>query len=185
LSYDAVPGHTTELQELIDGCIRNERSAQERIYKLFYPRMMATVCRYIDHKEQAEEILNDAFLRAFQRISQYALQGAFEGWLRKIVLHTVINYAQAQIQYKKTILLVEKDEYVHKDHAAKLYYNELLALVQALSPPIRTVFNLYVMEGFKHREIAKMLGISEGTSKWYLAQGRIILKNKIEQLNLH
>jgi len=184
LAY-TVPGQTTELQDLIQGCIRNERAAQEKLYHLFYPRMMAVVRRYIDHTEQAEEVLNNGFLRAFQKVQQYTFQGSFEGWLRKIVFHAVSDYVKQHMRYNTHIVLAEKDEYVHKDHADKLYYNQLLELVQALPDATRTVFNLYVMEGLAHKEIGKLLGISEGTSKWHLSEGRRQLKEKIERLGLH
>lgn len=180
-----VPGQTDELQELIHGCIRNERSAQEKLYRLFYARMMAVVRRYIDQTEQAEEVLNNGFLRAFQKVHQYTFQGSFEGWLRKIVFHAVSDYVKQHIRYNEHIVLVEKDEYIHKDHADRLYYNQLLELVQSLPEATRAVFNMYVMEGFSHKEIGKSLGISEGTSKWHLSEGRRQLKEKIERLQLH
>lgn len=184
LAY-TVPGQTSELQDLIHGCIRNERSAQEKMYKLFYPRMMALVRRYIDQEMQAEEVLNNGFLRAFQKVEQYNFLGSFEGWLRKIVFHSVSDYVKQNMKYNEKIVLAEKDEYIHKDHADNLYYNELLEMVQALPGATRTVFNMYIMEGFAHKEIGKILGISEGTSKWHLSEGRRILKDKIEKLELH
>ncbi len=165
--------------------MRNERSAQEKLYHLFYPRMMGVVRRYIDHIEQAEEVLNNGFLRAFQKIDQYTFQGSFEGWLRKIVFHAVSDYVKQNSRYNEKIMLVEKDQYVEKDHADRLYYNQLLEMVQTLPVATKSVFNMYVMEGLSHKEIGKVLGISEGTSKWHLSEGRRILKDKIEKLNLH
>lgn len=146
---------------------------------------MGVVKRYIDHYEQAEEVLNNGFLRAFQKIDQYTFQGSFEGWLRKIVFHSVSDYVKQNTRYNEKIMLVEKDEYVHKDHADKMYYEQLLKLVHELPDATRAVFNMYIMEGFAHKEIGKMLGISEGTSKWHLSEGRRILKEKIERLQLH
>ena len=180
-----VPGQANELEELIRGCIRNERSAQEKLYHMFYSRMMGVVRRYIDQDVQAEEVLNNGFLRAFQKIEQYTFQGSFEGWLRKIVFHAVSDYVKQNIRYSEKIVLVEKDQYVHKDHADRLYYNQLLELVQSLPDATRSVFNMYVMEGFSHKEIGKMLNISEGTSKWHLSEGRRVLKEKIEKLQLN
>ena len=184
LAY-SVPGQADELQELIQGCARNERAAQEKMYRLFYPRMMSVVRRYIDQAEQAEEVLNNGFLRAFQKVSQYNFQGSFEGWLRKIIFHSVSDYVKLNVRYNDNTVLVEKDELVHKDHADRLYYNQLLQLVQALPDATRAVFNMYVMEGFSHKEIGKLLNISEGTSKWHLSEGRKQLKSKIERLELH
>lgn len=184
LAY-TVQGQTSELEELIRGCIRNERSAQEQLYRLFYAKMMGVVRRYIDQEMQAEEVLNNGFLRAFQKVEQYTFQGSFEGWLRKIVFHAVSDYVKQNVRYNEKIVLVEKDQYVHKDHADKLYYNQLLELVQGLPDATRAVFNMYVMEGFSHKEIGKLLNISEGTSKWHLSEGRRVLKDKIEKLQLH
>jgi RNA polymerase sigma-70 factor (ECF subfamily) len=147
--------------------------------------MMGVVRRYIDHTEQAEEVLNNGFLRAFQKIDQYTFQGSFEGWLRKIVFHAVSDYVKQNSRYNEKIMLVEKDQYIEKDHADRMYYNELLEMVQSLPVATRSVFNMYVMEGLSHKEIGKVLGISEGTSKWHLSEGRRILKDKIEKLNLH
>ncbi len=178
-------GHASELEQLIQGCIRNERGAQEKLYHLFYPRMMAVVRRYIDHEMQAEEIMNNGFLRAFQKIKQYNFQGSFEGWLRKIVFHAVADYVKQNARYTNNVVMVEKDEYVHKDHADKLYYDQLVELIQALPEATRNVFNMYVMEGFTHKEIGNLIGISEGTSKWHLSEGRRVLKEKIEKLGLH
>ena len=181
LAY-TVPGQTTELQDLIQGCIRNERAAQEKVYHLFYSRMMGVVRRYIDQPEQAEEVLNNGFLRAFQKVAQYTFQGSFEGWLRKIVFHAVSDYVKQNARYNEHIVLVEKDEYIQKDHADNLYYNQLLQLVQALPVATRSVFNMYVMEGFAHKEIAGMLNISEGTSKSQLNAAKTKLKELVNKL---
>ncbi len=180
-----VSGQTSELEDLIRGCIRNERAAQETLYRTFYPRMMAVVRRYIDRDEQAEEVLNNGYLRAFQKIGQYTFQGSFEGWLRKIVFHAVSDYVKQHARYNKKVVLAEKDEYIHKDHADRLYYNQLLKLVHGLPDATRAVFNMYVMEGYSHKEIGKTLGISEGTSKWHLSEARRQLKDKIERAELH
>jgi RNA polymerase sigma-70 factor (ECF subfamily) len=147
--------------------------------------MMALVRRYIDQETQAEEVMNNGYLRAFQKIGQYNFQGSFEGWLRKIIFHAVADYVKQNSRYSSKVVLVEKDEYVHKDHADKLYYDQLLKLVHALPEATRNVFNMYVMEGFTHREIGNLLGISEGTSKWHLSEGRRLLKDTIEKMELH
>jgi len=184
LAY-SVSAPASELEQLIQGCIRNERGAQEKLYRLFYPRMMALVKRYIDRDELAEEVMNNGYLRAFQKIGQYNFQGSFEGWLRKIIFHAVADYVKQNTKYSNKVVLVEKDQFVENGHAEKLYYDQLLKLVQELPDATRNVFNMYVMEGFTHKEISNMIGISEGTSKWHLSEGRRVLKEKIEKLELH
>jgi len=184
LAY-TITSSTSELEQLIQGCIRNERGAQEKLYRLFYPRMLSMVRRYIDQEMQAEEVMNNGFLRAFQKVGQYNFQGSFEGWLRKIVFHAVADYVKQNTSYSKKMVFMEKDQYVEKDLADKLYYDQLLKLVNALPDATKTVFNMYVMEGFTHKEIGNLLGISEGTSKWHLSEGRKILKEKIEKMELN
>lgn len=184
-AYLHVEGQSSSLEELIRGCSRNERGAQEALYKQFYGRMMGVVRRYIDFPEQAEEVLNNGFLRAFQKIEQYTYKGSFEGWLRKIVFHAVADYVKQNAKYNNQIVLVEKDQLLKKDLADNLYYDQLLALIQSLPSSTRNVFNMYVLDGYPHKEIAEILGISEGTSKWHLSEGRRLLREKIEKLNLH
>lgn len=174
-----------EVEELIQGCIRNERGAQEKIYRLFYPKMFALVRRYIDQEAQAEEVMNNGFLRAFKKVQQYTFQGSFEGWLRKIVFHAVADYVKRNTNYSNNVVLDDKEQFVDKDQTDKLYYDQLLKLVHALPDGTKAVFNMYVMEGYNHREIAGILGISQGTSKWHLSEARKILKDQVEKLELH
>lgn len=174
-----------ELQEIITGCVRNERSAQEKLYRMFYPRMIALACRYLNQKSLAEDAVNNGFLKAFRKIDKYSYQGSFEGWLRKIVLRAVLDYIRENGKYNEKVVLVEKEEYIYKDLGDRMYYEQLLKLVQSLPETTRAVFNLSVMEGLPHKEIAEMLGMSEGTSKWHLSEGRRMLKEKIERLQLN
>ncbi len=146
---------------------------------------MSMVKRYYPEQMQAEEILNNGFLRAFQKIETYSFKGSFEGWLRKIVFHAIADYVALNLKYKEHVLLVEKDEFVHKDHAVRLYYNDLLDLVAELPDATRAVFNMFVLDDLAHKQISKILGISEGTSKWHVSEARRLLKEKVERLNLH
>lgn len=174
-----------QLHIIISGCARNDRSAQEKLYKMFQPKMLLMALRYMNDKSLAEDVVNMGFLKCFQKIEKYTFQGSFEGWLRKIVLRTALDTLRSQEKYHEKVIFAEKEYYVEKDHAERLYYNQLLALVHTLPKTTRLVFNLSVMEGMPHKEIAEALGISEGTSKWHLSEGRRMLKEKIEKLNLH
>ena len=184
LAY-TISSTASELEQLIQGCIRNERAAQEKVYKIFYPRMLSVVRRYVSSEMQAEEIMNNGFLRAFQKVSQYKFQGSFEGWLRKIIFHAVADYVKQNTTYATKTVFVEKEQYVDRDLGEKMYFDQLMKLVQELPDATRTVFNMYVMEGFTHREIGNLLGISEGTSKWHLSEGRKVLKERIEKMQLN
>lgn len=174
-----------ELHIIISGCARNERSAQEKLYKLFQPKMLSMALRYMNDRSLAEDVVNMGFLKCFQKIEKYTFQGSFEGWLRKIVLRTALDTLRSNEKYNEKVVFVEKEQYIEKDHAERLYYDQLLELVNTLPKTTKLVFNLSVMEGMQHKEIAEELGISEGTSKWHLSEGRRILKEKIEKLNLH
>lgn len=185
LTLHQVANQTDELTDLILRCAENERSAQEALYRKFYPRMMALVRRYIDQPVEAEEIINNGYLKAFQKIKQYTFKGSFEGWLRKIVFHAVSDYVKGKISYDQHTIFIEKDELIDNNVVANLNYNKLLELVHQLPFTTKAVFNMNVMEGMSHKEIAAVLNISEGTSKWHLSEARKMLKLKIEKLNLY
>jgi RNA polymerase sigma-70 factor (ECF subfamily) len=184
LSYTDA-NNPAELQDIIAGCMRNERSAQEKLYKMFHPRMMGLACRYIGQRSLAEDAVNNGFLKAFKKIDRYGFQGSFEGWLRKIMIRAVLDYIRENSRYNEKVVLVEKEEYIQKDHGDRMYYDQLMQLVHSLPETTKTVFNLSVMEGLQHKEIAELLGMSEGTSKWHLSEGRRLLKEKIERLQLN
>lgn len=183
-SYTNVP-YSDDLQHIIACCMRNERGAQEKLYKMFFAKMINIAIRYTNDRSQAEDIVNMGFLKCFQKIEYFSNRGSFEGWLRKIMVRTALDTLRANDRYNDTILFVEKDEFIEKDHADRMYYDQLIELVNTLPKTTKLVFNLSVMDGYQHKEIAQMLGISEGTSKWHLSEGRKVLKEKIEKLNLH
>lgn len=185
LAYNQRIAATDELQELIEGCTQNRRDAQEKVYRLFYPRLINMVKRYFSDEMIAEEIMQDGFLRAFQNIKSYKYKGSFEGWLRKIVFHAVSNYAKSTVKYREKMVFVEKETAINSNQTENLLYNDLMKLVQELPQQYRVVFNMFAIEGLTHKQIGEMLNISAGTSKWYLYEAREILKRNIEQLNLH
>lgn len=170
--------------ELINGCIKGDRIAQEKLYKHFYPKMMSMVKRYTNMYQYhlAEEILNNGFLKVFQKINTYKFEGSFEGWVRRVIYHSIFDYVRQNMKYDEKIVFIEKDEIIQQDIAGKLHYNEIMKLVQDLSEQTRTVFNMYVIDGFSHKEISEHLHINEGTSKWHLFEARRILKSKIEKI---
>jgi len=171
-----------ELNYLIEGCREWNRNSQELLYRQFYGYAMSIALRYAQNKEEAVEILNDGFLKIFQHIKEFDTNRPFKSWLAKIMVNTAIDHLRS----KKKISFTEDIEKVYDlgmDDTAmdKLSYDELLILVQSLPPAYRTVFNLYVIEGYQHQEIADQLGISEGTSKSNLFKAKKLLKDKIEK----
>lgn len=173
-----------DIYEIIAGCTQKKRSSQEALYRQFFGYALAICLRYANDRPEAIEILNDGFLKIFDHIGSYDVSRPFKSWLSKIMANTAIDHLRS----KKKIHFAEDisqayDLGMPDDKALdKLSYNEILLLVQTLPPAYKTVFNLYVMEGFHHQEIAEMLGISEGTSKSNLFKAKRILKERIEEL---
>jgi len=171
-----------ELNDIIEGCRSLNRNSQELLYRQFYGYAMSIALRYAQNKEEAIEILNDGFLKIFQHISEFDTTRPFKSWLAKIVVNTAIDHLRSKKRISFTEDITQVYDLGMDDKAMdKLSYDELLLLVQSLPPAYRTVFNLYVMEGYQHQEIAEQLGISEGTSKSNLFKAKKILKEKIEK----
>jgi len=169
------------LDTLIQGCIDGDKHSQSRLYELFAPSMFGVCLRYAANREEAEEILQEGFLKAFECIYQFRFAGSFEGWIRKIMVNSALQkYRSRHHLHAITNIEVPDPGYFgDEDIMARLSVKELLNIIQLLSPAYRIVFNLYVFEGMKHREIAKQLGISEGTSKSNLYDARVILQKLV------
>lgn len=167
--------------DLIPGCINNDRSAQSRLYNLLAPAMMGVCLRYCRNREEAEEVLQEGFMQVFKAIRQYRGEGPFEAWVRRIMVNSALRKIRTRPQmtaivtYDTSMEGVADKDYILPEMGAK----ELIKIVQQLPPMYRAVFNLYVFEGMKHREIAILLGISEGTSKSNLSDARNLLQRAV------
>ena len=169
--------------ELIKGCIACKRTYQERLYAKYAPKMFSICLRYASDYHSAEDILQDAFIKTYRNIGKFRHEGSFEGWLRRIFVNTAIeHYRRKVIMYP--ILEVDNSEYdvLNENVISDLAADDLIKMVNELSYGYRTVFNLYVIEGYPHKEIAQMLNISEGTSKSQLARARYLLQKKVSKL---
>ncbi len=171
------------IQLLIEGCRRGNRASQLKLYEHFYSYGLSITLRYSKNREEALEILNDSFLKAFLKIDQYDSDYPFKPWLRRILINSSIDY------HRKYSRLNEKIESSPNTELATASYNfaldnlefdDLIIVLQKLSPAYRLVFTLYVVEGFKHHEIAEKLNISIGSSKSNLAKARIKLKSILQ-----
>jgi RNA polymerase sigma-70 factor (ECF subfamily) len=155
---------------------------QEELYRRFSPRMYAVCLRYAGNAEEAEDILQEGFIKVFKKLNSFRSEGSFEGWVRRIFVNTAIEHFRRK---RYLMPVTEKEENtiegkylsVLDDLAAR----DIMSLVQDLSPGYRTVFNLYVVEGYTHKEIADMMGISEGTSKSQLSRAKVILQDMVKQ----
>ena len=168
-----------ELQLIIKGCIAGDRASQAKLYHLYAGKMMTVCIWYARNREEGEEILHDGFMRVFTYLNKYKGDGSFEGWVRKIM----VNAALLKYRNKSAALYIVTeynaelhDTSVDAGFASNYDEKELMKLVQQLPPGYRMVFNLHVLEGYNHREIAEVLGISKGTSKSNLADARRILQ---------
>ncbi len=169
---------------LISGSISNDRRSQEKLYRKYFNRLFTMGLRYTSDEDLVQEITHDAFLKAFKNLEKYQFAGSFEGWLRKIMFHCVVDHFRA----KKSPRFIELDDIRQLfDESAALPWEteELIGHINALPDNHKTVFNLFAIEGYSHQEIAEKMGISEGTSKWYLNQARTILKGKIAQKKMN
>ena len=174
-------------QVLINGCREGNRLAQKFLYERFFGRMMGIAMRYTSHRDEATDILNAAFLKVFTGLDKFEDGTNLAGWVAKIVFNTSIDFVRRHAKYKQVFdLSVERDQSVYNASIDNLNTQDLFKLIQLLPISSRTVFNLYVVDGYKHKEVADILSITEGTSKWHLANARkelqrLILKRRAEE----
>jgi len=167
------------LEQLISECKKQNATAQEALYRK-YSRVLFGIClKYSPNRTEAEDNLQDSFITIFSRIEQYQGKGSFEGWIKRVTVNTVLQkYRKKKIFDITDDQQIEAEEVVVETREVPLDF--LLEIIQQLPDRYRLVFNLYVLDGYAHKEIAEMLGISDGTSKSNLARARMILKTKVE-----
>jgi len=178
-----------ELKAIVEACLRGERRAQERLFQTYYGKMLGVCMRYLSDRDSAQEILQISFLKVFDKLEFFDFTGSLEGWIRRIVTNTAIDHLR---KAKKDPFLSDQDnDFVagSTDTMIEAEYNEILELkgkvaieaIGKLSPAYRAVFNLYVIEEHTHKEIANLLGISEGTSKSNLAKAKMNLQRLLKE----
>lgn len=168
--------------DLIAGCINGDRKMQKELYDRFSAKMFGVCLRYAGSTEEAEDILQEGFIKVFRKIGSYRGDGSFEGWIRRIFVNTAIEQFRRKT-YMQPITEREENsvETTYLSVLDNLAEKDIVKLVQQLSPGYRTVFNMYVVEGYTHRQIAESLGISEGTSKSQLSRAKIILQDLVKK----
>ena len=171
-------------QQLINSCKNGDRAAQKVLYDRLAPRMFPLCMRYIGERDSAQDILQDGFVTLFSKIDDYKGEGSFEGWARRIFVTTALM----ELRKKDALKMSEELEVVRGVKAEtvgqleNISYRELMSLVTSLPPGFRTVFNLYAIEGYSHKEISQMLEITETTSRTQLRRARLWLQDKIKSL---
>jgi RNA polymerase sigma factor (sigma-70 family) len=172
-----------ELEALLRGCQVNDREAQRKLYQHFFGYAMSICTRYSKDAEEAKDVLNDGFMKVFTKLEQYDCRKPFKGWVRRIMINTALdNYRHNLKNYYLASIDAAEPEVDPYDVMHQFNYEQLIALIQKLSPAYRAVFNLYVIDGYTHEEVAVMLGISVGTSKSNLAKARANLRGALQKM---
>lgn len=171
-------------KKIIEKCLKKDAKAQESFYRLFAPTMYGVCLRFAKNKMEAEDILQEGFIKVFTFLKKYRNEGSLEGWIRKTMVNTAINYYKKNIRFAKEadIDKYEVKQNVNENVIDRLAANELLKVINTLPDSYRLIFNLAAIEGFTHKEIGEMFDIPENTSKSQLKRARNILQQKIKEL---
>jgi RNA polymerase sigma factor (sigma-70 family) len=166
--------------ELLEGCKRQDRQAQELLYKQFSGKMYALCCRYVKDKIEAEDVLVMSFTKIFERIDQFKGDGSFEGWIRRIIVNESLTYLRKnKYMYLETDIAAADREPDYQKIESALEAEDLLSMIADLPTGYKIVFNMYAVDGYSHKEIAEHLGISENTSKSQLSRARAMLQRNL------
>lgn len=172
------------LEQLIEDCKAGKRSAQSTLYKAYASVLYGVCLRYARDVTEAEDTLHEGFVTIFNKIDQFGHKGSFEGWMKRIVVNIALEkYRKRYRLHTVEDITIYDYKTVGEDVYASINAKELMELIKALPPRYKMVFNMYAIDGYNHKEIAKEMGIAEGTSKSNLARARKILQDKIIALN--
>lgn len=171
-------------EAILEDCRKGKREAQERLYKQFVPVMLGVCSRYAGSRDEAEDILQEGFLKVFQNLGSYRKEGSLEGWIKRIMINHALNYLKKRRRnpYHEDIEIIQESEIIRGDDNPQndpVPAQILMSMVQSLPDGYRTVFNLFVFESYTHQEIAEALQISENTSKTQLLKARRLLQKKL------
>lgn len=189
LSNETEVENKEQLKAIIDGCLQNDRRSQEQLFKLFYGKMLPVCIRYVSDRDTAQEVLQEGFIKVFEKLGAFDHKGSFEGWIRRIVANTAIDAIRKskkdpyRTDNDNDFKIGAEDLMVDREEMETLELKAQVAMeaVQKLSPAYRAVFNLYVLEEYSHKEIGVILGISEGTSKSNLAKAKMNLQKILSE----
>jgi RNA polymerase sigma factor (sigma-70 family) len=169
-------------EDFIARCLDNDAKAQAKLYQWFAPKMFGICLRYTRNQMEAEDILQEGFIKVFRYLKDYRNDGSLEGWIRKTIVNTAINFYNKKIKFMKDVSLDQTGPISNDEESAidKMSAKELLVCIRELPDGYRVVFNLNVIEGYTHKEIGDMLNISENTSKSQLSRARSVLQGKLK-----
>ena len=171
---------------LANNCIEGDQRAQQKLFEMYAPKMMGVCLRYMKDQAQAEDVLQDGFVKVFTKLEKYTGNGSLEGWVRRIMVNTALDELRKTNKFKANISMDDVDYKVESDAdvLSSLIEEDLLKLIQEMPDGYKTVFNMFAIEGFSHREIGEKLGISENTSKSQYSRAKAYLRTKIEELEI-
>lgn len=183
---------TTQLEHIVNGCIQAKRESQKTFYQMYYGFAMSICMRYCELHEDAVEVLNDGFLKVFRQLHLFSpkhqdYESSLMAWMKSIFVHTSIDRYRKNHRYQPLQEIREEhndEPFMHDSALDRMTYKEIIALVQRLSPTYRTIFNLYVIDGYKHEEIAGQLNISVGASKSSLSKARANIQKMIREKDI-
>lgn len=182
-----------QLKKVIQSCVAGKRSAQKKLFDHFYGKMLGVCMRYTRDNDSAQEVCQEAFIKVFDKLSEFDFKGSFEGWVRRIMVNASIDAHRKKQRFAmstdedfllESTSLYEEDDHFDKE-LTKIKAKHALEAIQALSPAYQTVFNLYVIENYSHKEIADILSISEGASKSNLAKAKQNLRKILKEKFMH
>jgi len=172
----------SEIKNIINGCLKGYRRDQELLYRRYAAKLYAVCLQYAGNDEEARDILQEGFIKIFENLVHYKHEGSFEGWIRRIIVNTALEkYRSKHNLYRIDDIdgMPEPDADPDNEDYSGLEAGDLLGIIRELPPKYRMVFNLFAIEGYSHKEISRMINISEGTSKSNLSRARIILQRKV------
>lgn len=181
----SLPGNE-QTEKLIAGCIKGDRNSQHVLYKLYYGKMLSICLRYAKDSDEARDILQEGFMKVFTHIADFGKSGSFDGWVRRIMVNTAIDYyrknKQSILKSDPDLVDASAEEIIDEndgDEYKGISPGDVMEAVQKLSPVYKTIFNMYVVDGFTHKQIAEQLGINEGTSKSNYSKAKANLKKML------
>lgn len=173
-------------EQLVKACVSGNASAQKEFYDLFAKKMMGVCLRYTNNYEEAQDVLQDGFIKVFNKLSKFVNKGSLEGWVRRIMVNTALDHYRKNKKFQKDIEIdavsfkLEKQEYIVESINAQ----DLLKIIQTIPEGYRVVFNLFAIEGYSHKEIAEQLGVTESTSKSQFSRAKKMLRNILIERNI-
>lgn len=173
---------THNLEELIKGCKKQELASQSTLYRLYEGTFFVLSLKYCHNEQEAQDNLQDSFIAIFRQIKKYKGKGSFEGWMKRIVINKAIDRYKKELLKRPLDTHITSEESVEIEEHLNIPLDQILGCIQNLPTQYRLVFNLYVMDEYSHKEIAKMLSISVGTSKSNLHRAKVILKQQLEEI---